>query len=140
MVLVFDLDDTLYDETTYVKSGFKAVAMFLAEKFNLNEDEVYSDFLTEWQQKGRGKIFDNVLHKHNIYSAKLTKTCITVYRFHKPEIELSTEGIACLERFKNYPIYIVTDGNKVAQNNKIKALGLENKVKRYFITHRFGIK
>ena len=32
--VVFDLDDTLYDEAAYCNSGFEAVAGFLAEKVN----------------------------------------------------------------------------------------------------------
>ena len=35
MVIVFDLDDTLYDETSYVIGGLKAVSNWGAEKFNL---------------------------------------------------------------------------------------------------------
>ena len=38
MILVFDLDDTLYPERTYVESGFKAVADSLAQKFGFDAD------------------------------------------------------------------------------------------------------
>jgi putative hydrolase of the HAD superfamily len=34
MVLVFDLDETLYDELTYVTSGLKVVAGYVEEEFN----------------------------------------------------------------------------------------------------------
>ena len=33
MIIVFDLDDTLYDERTYVMSGFAAVAEMLHDRF-----------------------------------------------------------------------------------------------------------
>ena len=36
--VLFDLDDTLYPEVDYVRSGFTVVAKFLSEKINL---EVY---------------------------------------------------------------------------------------------------
>ena len=33
MIIVFDLDDTLYEEITYVRSGFKAVASYLSQTY-----------------------------------------------------------------------------------------------------------
>jgi putative hydrolase of the HAD superfamily len=138
MILVFDLDDTLYDETTYVKSGFKAVAEYLSKEFNLSAKKITEELLEELKN-GRGSIFDAVLKKYNIYSKRLVKKCIVTYRFHTPNISLSANGKKCLERFKNYPIYIVTDGNKIVQYKKIKALGVDKKVKHYYITHRYGV-
>lgn len=38
------------------------------------------------------------------------------------------------------PLYLVTDGNKIVQQNKVEALGIAHYFKRIFITHRFGIK
>ena len=40
MILVFDLDDTLYDEITFVYSGFSAVSKYLSLQFNLNEKKI----------------------------------------------------------------------------------------------------
>jgi putative hydrolase of the HAD superfamily len=36
--------------------------------------------------------------------------------------------------------YLVTDGHKTVQQNKIRALRIENCFKRIFITHRYGIR
>ncbi|MDB2331073.1 HAD hydrolase-like protein, partial [Alteromonas sp.] len=38
------------------------------------------------------------------------------------------------------PLYVVTDGNKVVQGNKVAALNITQLFKRVFVTHRFGIK
>ena len=35
-VIIFDLDNTLYPEETYVQSGFKAVARYLSNKYDCN--------------------------------------------------------------------------------------------------------
>src|SRR3954466_8647160 len=138
MILVFDLDDTLYNELTYVQSGFKAVASYLNKQFSINKKKVADELMAELEN-GRGSIFDNVLKKNSLFSKKLVKQCITVYRLHEPAIQLSTSGKKCLVRFKNYPLYIVTDGNKVVQHNKIKALKVDKLVKHYYITHRYGV-
>ena len=41
---------------------------------------------------------------------------------------------------KKYSLYLVTDGNKIVQKNKVEALGIKNLFKKIFITHRFGLK
>lgn len=37
------------------------------------------------------------------------------------------------------PLYLVTDGHKIVQRNKVDALGLWPEFRRIFITHRFGL-
>ena len=140
LVLVFDLDDTLYPELTFVESGFRAVAYFLEKNFNLPPKTIYKQLITELKNNGRGKIFDNVLSSNSIFSKNLVRKCLSVYRQHKPEIKLYKDAKTCLKRFENYPIYIVTDGNKMVQKNKISALDIDDKVKKVFITHHYGIK
>jgi len=63
MILVFDLDDTLYDEMTYVKSGFRSVAHFLDASFNIPEAKAYKIMMKELAQNGRGRVFNAVLDK-----------------------------------------------------------------------------
>ena len=45
MIFVFDPDDTLYDELTYVESGFTAVANFVDDSFGLDKSDLLEDFL-----------------------------------------------------------------------------------------------
>ena len=47
MIIVFDLDDTLYEETTYVKGGFTAVANYLFQTYHLDNPEKISNKLYE---------------------------------------------------------------------------------------------
>ncbi len=140
MVIVLDLDDTLYDELSFVKSGFKSVATWLFQNFLIPPEESLSFMLQELARKGRGEIFDSLLKKYGIFSKKDVKKCISIYRKHRPDIKLYPEAEFFLERFKKYPIYIVTDGNKVVQRNKIISLGLDKKVKFFYLTHNFGTK
>jgi putative hydrolase of the HAD superfamily len=140
MILVFDLDDTLYDEITFVHSGFNAVAKFLFEQYALPQKSLFKAMVKVLEVKGRGEVFNSILHENGIYSKALVKRCITIYRHHHPEIKLPQESINCIRRFKDTHKYIVTDGNKIAQYNKIKALGVESYFKKVFVTHRYGIK
>ena len=134
-VIVFDLDDTLYDEITYVKSGFMAVAnAYMPE----NPDAMFTKMVTILKRDGRGKVFDNTLKHFGFTSKKDVKKALGIYRSHMPKICLNEDACEILSHYQNTPLYIVTDGNKLVQERKVKALGLEKFVKKAFITHRYG--
>jgi len=140
MIIVFDLDDTLYEEITYVKSGFKAVADYLSDKYQVAvSKKIYSEFVQTLQKQGRGKIFDFVLSKYHLSNKTLIQKCLSVYRLHKPKISLSVSVRTCLERFKEYPKYLLTDGNKIVQTKKIKALKIEKYFRNMILTHNYGV-
>lgn len=139
MVLVFDLDDTLYDELTYVRSGFRAVAAFLQAQYGIAAATCYVDMVARLAS-GRGRIFDAMLQRFGCYSKHSVRRCLSVYRGHKPDIHLYPEAEACLHRLRHLPIYIVTDGNKLVQKSKLEALGLFSRVNHCFITHCYGVK
>ena len=141
MILIFDLDDTLYDEIEYVKSGFKAVSIYLEEKYSLNQGETLSFMLKSLKDNGRGKIFDHLLSHYGFLSKKNLSKCISCYRTHNPSIKIKEQTLSLLISLKKHnKLYIVTDGNKIVQKKKINALNIEHLFKKIFITHRFGIK
>lgn len=139
MVIVFDLDDTLYNEVTYVQSGFRSVAGFLYKTYAISVENSYVSMVKHLKQ-GRGRIFDDTLQNFGVFSKKAVVQCIHIYRSHIPEIMLYKDSIECLRRLNGFPVYIVTDGNKLVQKNKLMALGLYNTVNFCFITHRYGKK
>ena len=69
-----------------------------------------------------------MLENFKIYSKENIKKAILVYRTHKPNIVLPQESIEVLRYYNSLkiPIYIVTDGNKIVQNNKIEALKIKS--------------
>ena len=140
MILVFDLDDTLYDEIAFVYSGFNAVSKYLSLQFSLNEKKILISLKHDLKNHGRGKVFDNILQENNIYTKKLVKKCISVYRSHKPNIKITNQTEDVLKSLNLYNKYIVTDGNKIVQKNKIKALKIGHHFKKIYITHNYGIK
>ncbi|KGR90099.1 haloacid dehalogenase [Ureibacillus massiliensis 4400831 = CIP 108448 = CCUG 49529] len=139
-VIVFDMDDTLYDEFEFVKSGFRAVSTFLNEQFGIIESESYQWMWNRLQKQGRGAIFDDLLKEYGLYKKTLAKKCVSIYRLHKPTIQLPNETIEVLKQLENFPLYLVTDGNKIVQNNKVQALELEKYMNKCFITYRYGLK
>jgi len=140
-VVCFDLDDTLYPEIEYVKSGFKAVSRYIAKiKTKKAADTLYSRLVSLLNEKGRGQVFDILLKEEGIYSKYLVKKCIGIYRAHVPEIMLSNSVINVLETIseKYGNMYLVTDGNLIAQRNKIKKLELDKYFAKCMPTHQYG--
>lgn len=138
-VIVFDLDDTLYEEVTYVYSGFRAVAAYLNEKYALDligTERALRDVLNT---QGRGRVFDTVLKREGLWSSSTVAACVSTYRGHTPDISLSEDAIKVLKRLAGHSLYIVTDGNKLVQHRKLEALGAYSIVNKCFITHRYGL-
>lgn len=141
MILVFDLDDTLYEELSFVRSGFMAVAEYISALNNTyDNNKIYHLLLETLNQKGRGKIFDMILQQLSLYSQKRVKECIKIYRYHNPTIKLYDDAKLFLEKYKNITKYVVTDGNKFVQLNKARALHLDKYIKRVIPTRVYGIK
>ena len=139
MILAFDLDDTLYPEITYVKSGMAAVASHIEQTYGLDATECagcLTDFL---ERDGRGQVFDGYLASVGHFSVSAVKKCVSIYRNHNPQISLFKETLPVLDALSGFPHYLVTDGNKLVQKRKICALAIESRFRKVFITHRFGL-
>jgi len=138
--LTFDLDDTLYDERSFVHSGFLKVADYVKNVYGINPESALDIMHDELETHGRGKVFDQLLLAYKVYSKAAVQKCVSVYRLHDPDIKLNPDAVRCLERFKRFNKYLLTDGNKIVQRNKVKALGLFPVMKKVFITHEYGKK
>ena len=140
MIIVFDLDDTLYSEIDYVKSGFTHVSKVISAFVSQPEIEIYDCLMNILKRDGRGHVFDTFLSERGIYSSKLAMRLVMEYRKHNPKISLSPETYEVLEHLRRgHNLYLVTDGNKLVQERKVQVLGIEFFFKRIFITHRFGL-
>lgn len=140
MILVFDLDDTLYDESRFVESGFRAVAAFGQQRFGWDEEESLAQMMDTLARAGRGAVFDRWLAAHGKHGKALVATCVKIYRHHTPSLSLFPEAAALLPALAAYPLYLVTDGHKIVQANKVAALGIAPLFRKIYITHRYGIR
>ncbi|MDA3807203.1 MAG: HAD family hydrolase [Thiomicrorhabdus sp.] len=140
MVIIFDLDDTLYDERMYVESGLRAVAAFGADRFGWDPEASFLLMIDLLEGNGRGAIFDRWLAAHGQYGKGLVKECVRVYRHHTPSLQLCKEAEKLFSLISDYPLYLVTDGHKIVQQKKVNALGIEDYFNHVFITHHYGIR
>jgi putative hydrolase of the HAD superfamily len=128
--VVFDLDDTLYFEPDYVISGFKAVAQYIAERHGLDEQKVLTDLMEILQREGRGRVFDHWIEGERLQDLLTPPELVTVYWAHAPTISFYPDVEPTLKRLraKGILLGIITDGNLLAQTNKVQALGVEDMV------------
>ncbi len=128
--VIFDLDDTLYPEKEYVKSGYRAVAEYLGRG-------EYTERLWEFFEDGKPAI-DELLKEIGRENDK--ERCLSVYRGHVPSIHLY-EGVSELLsalKSRGVKLGMITDGRPEGQRAKIRALGLYKVFDDIVITDELG--
>ena len=139
--VIFDLDDTLYDEIEYCKSGFTAVAEFLADRLDgLLPEQIFNIFWKQFSTGNRTKTFNAALDELKIpCDDKLIVEMVEVYRNHGPAIELPQDSREVLTRLsKKYTLGLLTDGFLPAQKLKVRALGIEKYFESIIYTEELG--
>ncbi|GHU79943.1 hypothetical protein AGMMS49992_32490 [Clostridia bacterium] len=130
--VVFDLDDTLYSEKDYIRSGFCAVACYL--HIDSAEKKLWASFIR------KEPAIDALLIEEGIYTDKLKEECIHLYREHKPSIRLydGVEQMLIGLREQGVKIGLLTDGRSEGQRAKIKVLHLTEYVDEIIVTDELG--
>lgn len=130
-VIVFDLDDTLYNELDYLKSAYEEIAQHISPK---NHKELYAQMLSIYRENKN--VFEFLCDKYKLRLEGL----LTIYRNHKPNIKLKDGALEIIRKIKskNGKIAIVTDGRYATQMTKIKALKLSDFVDKIVISEEIG--
>jgi len=117
--VVFDLDDTLYPELSYLQSAYRAIAAALSSHHGLTD--VYPQMLAWWQQGAN--VFENLIAT---WQLPLTvDQLLAQYRNHVPQIQLDEAVRQTLTRLAPTAVLgLITDGRSLTQRHKIQALGL----------------
>lgn len=120
MVVVFDLDDTLYKEIDYKNSGFNAVCTWINNVYSL-------DLTIELKRILASNTIDILgeFCKSAGLQPSVKETLLWVYRLHRPSIQLEPGVSKFLNELEaNWQAAILTDGRSVSQRLKLKALDL----------------
>lgn len=131
--IIFDLDDTLYGEKEYVRSGYRAIAAIMPQVEQMDQK-----LWTAFEQKKSA--IDEVLRAEGIYTEERKQKCLSAYRFHQPDIHFYDGVLELLQmlRADGYKLGIITDGRPEGQRAKIKALGLDGLVDHIIVTDELG--
>lgn len=137
--VVFDLDDTVYLERDYVRSGFAAVGSWAEEALAATG---FGRCCWELFCSGvRHRTFDEALHRLGVGGdAALVRDLVNRYRSHVPDIALLADArraIATLQA-DGVAVGVLTDGPLESQRAKATALGTADWAQRVVFTDELG--
>ena len=128
---VFDIDDTLYLEREYVRSGFNAIGQALS-------CEAFGRYCWELFEAGiRGDTFNRALAKFPEVNATIPQL-VERYRDHIPQIALCPDAYEFLTDL-HARTAVITDGPITSQRRKFIALGLLPWIECPIFTQELGI-
>jgi putative hydrolase of the HAD superfamily len=137
-LVVLDIDDTLYLERDYVRSGFAAVGVWARDELGVDGlgDRAWAAF----EAGTRHTIFDEALAAAGVEATDdLVSRLVQVYRSHAPTIEMLTDARAWLDSLAPHvALAVVTDGPLASQQAKAEALLLSRWADLIVFTETLG--
>ena len=133
--VIFDLDDTLYAERSYVKSAFRHIDALLARYLGRS---IALEMIDRFDK--REDVFEWLLSNFQLPADKDKIWLLHEYRTHEPTISLGEGAKPLLEKLRavNVSIGLMTDGRSITQRHKIAALGLNDYLSDILISEEFG--
>lgn len=133
--IVLDMDDTLYLERDYVRSGFDAIGARLVED-GLDAGAVSTFLWARFESGARGNHFDELLAAHaSVLPGRRSKSeliaeLVATYREHTPDIALlpGVEALLAELRTDGHRLALISDGALASQDAKVTALGIRGLV------------
>jgi len=139
--VAFDLDDTLYDEVDYCKSGFTIAARFLANlPGSPSADRIFDSLWKQFSAGNRTTTFNAACDQFGItYNNVLIQKLVQLYRHHIPKINLPDDSRNILSQLSDkFTLTLLTDGFLPAQQLKVQALGIEKYFNCIIYTEQLG--
>lgn len=132
-VIIFDLDDTLYDcSGTLVVRGRRQVAKTIAKLINCSEEEAYQLQLDTEEKYGvKANIYEKIVSHYHLPGTYAQELLEEFVHTDISDITVFPDVIDTMIQLKGrgYWMVLVTSGDKEIQRKKINVLGLNN---RYF--------
>jgi len=100
MIVVFDLDETLYNEITFVRSGFLSVSSYISRKFKIKKKIIFQKLQYYLKIYGRGRVFNYLCEDLKIKCS--VKKLINIYRSHNPKITIRKDSKYILNYLSNF--------------------------------------
>lgn len=127
-IFVFDLDDTLYSERDFEKSGIE----FVYNNFNIKQIELDKIL------NNRKNWIEQIINDSN--NQITLQMVLDIYRNHFPTIQLYKDAKVFLQKLisQGNEMSLITDGRSITQRNKLKALGIESYFKNTIISEEIN--
>lgn len=139
-VVVFDMDDTLYPEADFVRSGHRAVAERAWADLGV---DIEPELRRRFAAGQRGDLMSAVLADLGVATPGedyVGRVLVPAYREHLPAIRPHVETIPVLTalRARGHRLALLSDGWAAVQRRKLEALGLTPFFDEIVITDELG--
>lgn len=138
-VVLFDLDDTLVSEDSYIRSGYRAVCDYLNhtfEEYEFNESHLYELYAADAKN-----VFNRLLEEYGIaYKKEDILKLVQIYRTHMPVISFYDDVLPTIFAMKKKGVRcgIISDGYLETQSAKVEALCAEQFFEKIILTESLG--
>jgi putative hydrolase of the HAD superfamily len=136
--ILFDLDDTLYEERQFFRSGFSWVARMLEERGRGAHEQTLA-LLEQWHHgESREGVFQKLAARLDFPEAWIPEL-VLAFRSHEPVISLAPDAADVLPRLRDrYRLGCITDGWAAVQRRKLAALGVTPLLDAVVVADDFG--
>ena len=126
--LIFDLDNTLYDEIEYLSRAYNFIGKRISElNKDLSAQEIFIFLLDEFKSNGRKDLYQKLITKFNCDNYSLSMFFNDLRNVPIPEdsIEIKDELNSFISNnINNYKFFIATNGNVIQQKNKFRSVNI----------------
>lgn len=133
--ILFDLDDTLYDESLYLFEAYKQIGIYLAKYNNGDGETIVSYLIENFIKRGRKDLFNSCINHFSLPSELIDEMLVRLRNvvFEKPlELRKFVPSLfsTLLDSYKR--IFVITNGNVRQQQHKVNSIdwrGLNESIK-----------
>jgi putative hydrolase of the HAD superfamily len=138
LILVFDLDDTLYPERQFALSGFAAAELWAQKSLGLTG--LAADMIRLLDQGHLGQLFRLALEaRMPDHKPEHLAGLLEAYRSHAPRLTLFDDAAWALGHFgAQLKLGLITDGNHGMQRRKVAALRVARHFREIVYTDALG--
>ncbi|MBG6079388.1 ATP-grasp domain-containing protein [Rubrivivax gelatinosus] len=138
-VIVFDMDDTLYPEADFVRSGHRAVAERVWQDLRV---DIEPELRRRFAAGQRGDLMSAALTALDVEAPQdyVDRVLVPVYREHVPAIRPHVETVPVLTelRARGHRLALLSDGWADVQRRKLAALDMAGLFDEIVITDELG--
>jgi putative hydrolase of the HAD superfamily len=136
--VLFDLDNTIYDERQYLYKAYEEIGVFCAANFNLQKQDVYLFLINHFEKIGRSRLFNSLSEEFKIPEhiiiqlLEILRTVnfnekIQTFPYFLPLVRsLFSSGVK---------LGIITNGNVIQQMNKVKSIDFKGLIEKFQIIY-----
>jgi putative hydrolase of the HAD superfamily len=127
--IIFDMDNTLYPEQQFIRSGFRAVAAEVSLRFGTPYRDGLATLLRALRLGSRAEALQILCAVHGLPQSAIGDL-VDVIRAHDPVLHLPETTRTALRRARaeGWRLGVLTNGLPTTQARKVRALGIDTLV------------